>query len=87
MHVKSGMITAKKGTASSGDESEFSYKNAPITPLIPPIYIIPGIPRLRLPDFSVIISPVEPYKSGMPCIMALWRKATIVESILLYLLF
>ena len=50
------------------------------------MYITPGIPRLRFPDFSVIISPVEPKRSGIPCIIALWRKV-INENILLYLLF
>ena len=29
-------------------------------PLIAPDAIIPGVPKLRLPDFSVMISPVEP---------------------------
>ena len=39
---------------------EVWYIKPPTTPDIAPIYIIPGIPRLRLPDFSVRISPVAP---------------------------
>ena len=37
-----------------------SYKNEPMTPQMAPTYMTPGMPRLRLPDFSVIISPVLP---------------------------
>ena len=32
---------------------------------------MPGIPRFKLPDFSVKISPVEPNNNGVPCIIAL----------------
>ena len=53
-----------------GVSTEFSYKNAPIRPAIPPMYIIPGIPRFRFPDFSVMISPRAPYRIPIPCPMA-----------------
>ena len=33
------------------DSGYLFIKKAPIRPAIPPIYIIPGIPRFRLPDF------------------------------------
>ena len=51
-------------------------------PEMPPIYIIPGMPRLRLPDFSVIISPVEPKRRGIPWIIAALIKEKIVETII-----
>ena len=41
-----------------------------------PTYITPGMPRFRLPDFSVTISPVLPNSSGMPCTMALGINAS-----------
>ena len=41
---------------------------------MPPTYMTPGIPRFRLPDFSVNISPVLPYSRGMPCMTARGRK-------------
>ena len=50
-------------------------------PEIPPIYMIPGIPRLRFPLFSVMISPVEPKSRGMPWIIAALMKEAIVDSI------
>ena len=36
--------------------------------------MMPGMPRFRLPDFSVSVSPVLPYISGMPCMTARGRK-------------
>ena len=45
-------------------------------PPIPPIYIMPGIPRFKCPDFSVSISPVAPYKSGTPLIIAFVKNVT-----------
>ena len=47
-----------------------SYRKAPMTPLMPPTYMTPGIPRFRFPDFSVMVSPVLPRRSGM-----LWATA------------
>ena len=41
-------------------EPAFVAMFAPIHPPIAPIHIIPGMPRLRWPDFSTIVSPVEP---------------------------
>ncbi len=55
---------------SAGVSSDFSYRKEPITPLIEPMYMIPGIPMFRFPDFSVRISPVQPYSSGMPIFTA-----------------
>ena len=40
------------------------------------MYMMPGIPRFRLPDFSVRISPVLPYSRGMPCMIARGIKVT-----------
>ena len=31
-----------------------------MTPLMPPTYMTPGMPRFRFPAFSVRVSPVEP---------------------------
>ena len=36
----------------------------------------PGRPRFRFPDFSVSVSPVLPYSSGMLCTIALGMKET-----------
>jgi hypothetical protein len=65
---KIGIRTARNGLSTA---ALCSYIKAPATPLIAPTYIIPGIPRLRCPDFSVSISPVEPKSKGVPCITAL----------------
>ena len=46
-----------------------------MTPLIAPTYMTPGIPRFKLPDFSVRISPVLPNRSGIPCTTALGINA------------
>ena len=51
-------------------------------PQIPPTYMTPGIPRFMLPDFWVMISPVEPYSRGMPWAMARGRKETIDSSMI-----
>ena len=56
-----------------------------MTPQMPPTYIMPGMPRFRLPDFSVRVSPVEPYSRGILCITALGKKET-KSNILLLLL-
>lgn len=50
--------------------------------------MIPGIPRLRFPDFSVRISPVDPKRRGVPCNIALLIKLhiTVIISILFGLL-
>ena len=64
---------------------EFSYKNAPITPQMPPTYMTPAVPRLRLPLFSVIVSPTQPNMRGMPCMTARGMKDTI-SNIFAYLL-
>ena len=45
-----------------------------MTPLMPPTYMMPGMPRFRLPDFSVRVSPVLPSSRGMPCTMARGMK-------------
>ena len=71
MLASSGIIIARNGLSAVSAGMLPSYRKAPITPLIPPTYIIPGIPRLRFPDFSVRISPVHPKSSGMLCIIAL----------------
>ena len=52
-----------------------------MTPLMPPTYMMPGIPRFRLPDFSVRISPVLPNSRGMPCITARGKKDTKLKPI------
>ena len=45
---RKGISTARKAFMSSVcPVNELSYIKEPITPLIPPTYIIPGIPRLR----------------------------------------
>ena len=51
---------ARNVLGSSPGPRVLSYRKAPTTPEIPPVYIIPGIPRLRFPDFSVSVSPIEP---------------------------
>ena len=73
-----GISTAKNGLSSV---TCCSYRNEPITPLIPTTYIIPGIPRFRLPDFSVKISPVAPNRIGTPCITARWNSVTQVAKL------
>ena len=54
---------------------QFSIRAIARSPQMPPTYITPGIPRLRFPDFSVIISPVQPYRRGIPCPIALGINA------------
>ena len=44
-----------------------------------PIYMMPGMPRFRLPDFSVRISPVAPNSNGVPCSMARWIKLMMIS--------
>ena len=50
---------------------------------------IPGIPRLRCPDFSVIVSPVEPNKKAVPRLIdsLITVKSTISVFPLLLFLF
>ena len=36
----------------------------------------PGIPRLRLPDFSFNVSPTQPSRSGTLCTIALGMNVT-----------
>ena len=47
-----------------------------MTPEMAPTYMMPGMPRFRLPDFSVSVSPVLPSSSGMPCMTARGMKDT-----------
>ena len=53
-------------TAGTGFAVPFSYKNAAISPAMPPMYIMPGTPRLRLPLFSASISPTAPKSITVP---------------------
>ena len=61
----SDIISATAGIWSAAG-TLFSYKNAAISPAMPPMYIMPGTPRLRLPDFSANISPTEPNSMTVP---------------------
>ena len=54
---------------------------------MPPTYMTPGIPRFRLPDFSVRISPVQPKIRGMPWTMARGMNVERKPSMNLTLLF
>ena len=49
-----------------GGISDFPITFSIAQPPAPPIHMIPGIPRFRCPDFSVIISPVDPYIKVAP---------------------
>jgi hypothetical protein len=78
IHVRIGISTPSAGL---NEPPEFSYKNDPMTPEIAPTYMIPGIPRLRLPDFSLRVSPMQPSSSGTLCTIALGINVTIKLSI------
>ena len=42
-----------------------TYIDSAQQPNAAPTHIVPGMPRLRCPDFSVSISPVEPNRNAM----------------------
>ena len=75
-----GTEIAMNAFISAGEASDCSYANAPMTPQMPPTYITPGIPRLRLPDFSVRVSPVLPSRRGILCMTALGIKLTMSNT-------
>ena len=52
-----------------------SDMNVDVRPAMPPKYMIPGTPRLRLPDFSVMISPSAPNMITVPNTMAECRRS------------
>ena len=66
-----------KPTKALGVSTARSYRNAAAMPAMPPMYIMPGTPRFRLPDFSVRISPFAPNSMQMPWPMAFWMNMMI----------
>ena len=66
MNVASmGSSTARNGFATSMPPTLVTYIDSAQQPNAAPTHIVPGMPRLRCPDFSVSISPVEPNRNAM----------------------
>ena len=74
-----GMRIARKDTFSIARFPPIISKSiaSATHPQAVPTHITPGRPRLRCPDFSVIVSPVEPKRSTIPNFIALTRKVII----------